>query len=719
MTTATSDSPPRARHLGLKIFGGVALAILLLILFWSWDWFVPLVNSRATALLHRKTTIAHLHVHLGRVTTIKVDDLKIEQPKTFEKEKDQFAQAKSLSVSVDVWSYLWHRTLRLPLIALEQPTADIIALKNNLNNYTFTEDGKPASTPAQPDTTGKTNLPDIGELRITDGTLHVKYDPLQADMQVSVQTTPPEGASRGTLRLDAKGRYAQQPITARFIGGALLSFVADKDPYPVDLSVQNGPTNATLKGDVVHPMSFAGAHLKLHFAGPDMSLLYPLTGVPIPRTPAYTITGNLDYSRNHILFKDFEGRMGTSDIGGTLEVDPHQKPMALQANLRSKQVNLVDLGGFIGAKPTKTAAEKKQDAKSKTVLPDTPINIPRLNAINAHVTYHGAHIENKQLPLDNIDTEFFINNGEIDLKRLNFAVGNGTLASSATLKPDGSLFDTTARIDFARIDLARIMQATANSKARGIIGGHMTLRAKGNSIASLMAAGNGGLTLVLDQGGDITAILPDIMGLQLGNAILTALGLPSHTDIKCFIADMPLKNGIVSTNTLLLETGEARTLGRGTINFKTNTLDYSLTTRAQNPTIASLPGAFNITGPIKSPTVLPGAEILGRAAAAAGLGFVFPPLALLPTIQLGVGDDSRCSRAVQAVNQNPAAGIAPGSLSHAAGTRRSVSSAHANRRPQGSTKKRTGKTAAPKQHEGRMTPEEVRAAWNAKLHTKH
>ncbi|KXV67605.1 lipopolysaccharide biosynthesis protein [Acetobacter malorum] len=713
MTTTPPDTQ-RARHPVLKILGGLALALLLLILFWSWDWFVPLVNSKATALLHRKTTIAHLHVHLGRVTTIKVDDLRIEQPKTFEKEKDQFAQAKSVTVSVDVWSYLWHRTLHLPLIALEQPTADIIALKNSLNNYTFTEDGKPAKTPTKQDASSSTSLPDIGELRITDGNLHVKYDPLQADMQVAVQTTPPQGNDRGTLHLQAKGRYAQQPITARFIGGALLSFVADKEPYPVDLTVQNGPTTATLKGDVVHPMSFAGAHLKLHFAGPDMSLLYPLTGVPIPRTPAYSIIGNLDYSQNHILFKDFEGKMGTSDIGGTLELDPHQKPMNVQADLHSRQVNLVDLGGFIGAKPTKTAAEKKQDAKSKTVLPDTPINIPRLNAINAHVTYHGAHIENKQLPLDNIDTEFFITNGAIDLKRLNFAVGHGTLASSATLKPDGSLFDTNARIDFARIDLARVMQATTNSKARGIIGGHMTLKAKGNSIASLMAAGNGGLTLVLDQGGDITAILPNIMGLQLGNAILTALGLPSHTDIKCFIADMPLKNGIVSTNTLLLETGEARTLGRGTINFKTNTLDYSLTTRAQNPTIASLPGAFNITGAIKSPTVLPGAEILGRAAAAAGLGFVFPPLALLPTIQLGVGDDSRCARAVQAVNDNPAAGIAPGSLSHAVGTKGSVAPASKRHTP-GNHKKASGKASAAKPHEGRMTPAEVRAAWDAKL----
>lgn len=701
-------------YTGAGCFG---VALLVLILFWSWDWFVPLVNKRATAMLHRKTSITHLHVSLGRITTVQAEGVQVAQPQTFAQAKPLFAEAKSLSISVDVWSYLWHHALRIPLIALDTPKLDIEARKNGQNNYTFTENNSPATKQEGPEQNSTLTLPDIGELRITSGTLELHHAPLQADMSMAVHTTAPEGNSRGTLTVKAKGRYAQQPITAQFVGGALLSFVADKVPYPVDLHVQNGPTTASLQGQIEHPLVLGGAQLKLHFAGPDMSLLYPLTGVPIPQTPAYSVTGALDYTPSRITFKEFEGKMGHSDIGGTISVDPHQKPPFVEATLSSKQVDLVDLGGFIGAKPNKTKAEEKTDAKSTTVLPDTPINIPKLNAINAHVTYHGAHIENKNLPLDNIDTEFFVTDGAINLKRLNFAVGSGTLASAATLTPQGKAFKTDARVDFARIDLARIMQATANSKARGIIGGHMTLKAKGNSIASLMAAGNGGLTLVLDQGGDITAILPNVLGLQLGNAVLSALGLPAHTDIKCFIADMPLKNGIASTNTLLLETGEARTLGQGTINFRNNTLDYALTTRSQGLTIASLPGAFHIIGHLKSPTVLPGAEILGRAAVAAGLGFVFPPLALLPTIQFGVGDKSLCSHAVQEVNANPAAGIAPGALSHARGTKGSTLPKVAQK-PKTQTRKNKQPSAAAPKTQHRMTPAEVRAAWDAKLKNK-
>lgn len=48
-------------------------------------------------------------------------------------------------------------------------------------------------------------------------------------------------------------------------------------------------------------------------------------------------------------------------------------------------------------------------------------------------------------------------------------------------------------------------------------------------------------------------------------------------------------------------------------------------------------------GPLKNPAIQPElGEAAARAGAAVGLGLLFPPLALLPTIQLGVGENSQC-----------------------------------------------------------------------------
>ncbi|NHN88545.1 AsmA family protein [Acetobacter conturbans] len=677
--------PQRHRKLLIGVTTPV-IFIILLIMFWSWDWFVPLVNQQATAALGRKTTIQHLHVHVGFVPKIIVDDVLIEQPEAFSSEKKAFFTADHLLVRLRLLPLLHGRT-ELPRIAVDTPHADIQRRADGTNNYTFTSDSdKKKNTSAD----SGFSLSSVRELEIRDGLVRVRDAKLRGDMTSQVHTTPPTSAQdRGTIVVNTTGRYAGQPIISHFTGGALLSLSDSKTPYPVDLDIRNGLTRATLKGSVDDPLAFRGTRLVLHFSGPDMSLLYPLTGVPIPQTPAYHITGKLDYDQRHISFENFTGQMGSSDLSGTITVDPHQQVPFVEATLHSHRVDIKDLGGFIGAKPGKeTTSDKKVDAKDPNILPDTPINVPKLRAINAHVTYKGDHIENKELPLDDIDAEFAVQDGAIDLKKLNFGIGKGTLASTATLTPvNDKNFAVKAKVDFSRIDLAHIMRTTTGTQAQGgIIGGRFSLNATGNSIASLMANGNGGLTLVLVQGGEISALLPAALGLELGDAVLSALGLPSHTKVECFVADMPLHEGVATTNSLLLRTGDTRTLGRGDVNFRTNRIDYSLTTRSIGPTILSFPGAFNITGPLKSPSVLPGAEIIARAAAATGLGFVFPPLALLPTIQLGVGKGSMCEQALQEVNAHPASGHAPG----------------------GTDAGQTGKSAH------RMTAAEVRAAWKKK-----
>ena len=652
-------TPPRRRPvrrvLGI-ISGALAVLLVLLILLWNWDWFVPLIDRRASAALHRPVTIAHLHVRLGLTTTVSVDDLKIQQPEGFESEKELFASAKKATVSVNVWRYLTHKGLEIPLIALDTPKGDIVALANGKNNYSFTD---PNAKPAPAAQNQSTELPKIGTLTITDGDIRVALAKLKTDMHVLMHTTPVKGDQDGTIVIDLKGRYAQAPITGHIVGGSLLTLTNASHPYPIDARLENGPTYVTLRGTVDDPLHFKGTKLVLHFAGPDMSLLYALTGIPIPQTPSYNIAGNLDYTAAHIRFTNFTGKMGSSDIGGTISVDPQTKPITVDANLHSRNVDLKDLGGFIGAKPGHE--ESKKAATSDRILPSTPINVPKLNSVNAHLVYKGDHIENKDMPLDNIVADIAVQDGAIEINKLNFAVGNGTLGLSGALDPVANgQFKTHFKVDVSRLSIQRLMKATQTFKGEGTLGGHITLAATGNSIASLLGNGDGGITLVVDHGGDVSALLPDLMGLKVGSAILSALGIPQRSDLKCFIADMPLRNGILSTNSLLLMTNNTRTLGGGSVNLRNETLDYHVTTRSTSFNILSFPGRVNISGPLKSPTIMPGAEIIGRAAATAGLAIAFPPAALLPTIQFGVGKGSACEDALGKANADPAAGVKPG-----------------------------------------------------------
>ncbi len=660
---AVEQTVAKARHdkrRGLIALGIAILLVILLIVFWSWDWFIPLVERQASATLGRKVTLEHLHVRLGRVTRIVADNVAVAGTDAF---PHPLATTRHLTVWVEVLPLIRHSQIVLHLIDLDHPVVDAAAKADGTNNWTLS-----SSTPAKTKS-GRSSPTIVGVLQIEKGQVHVNDVPLKADFNVAVETrnTPdaarwPVPTDQGQIVADAKGTYAKQPIVGSFIGGAILSLRDKEKPYPVDLKVANGPTHVSLVGTIEQPLTFGGARLKLLFAGPDMSLLFPLTGVPIPQTPPYSVQGNLDYARQRISFRDFEGRVGSSDLGGTITVLPDHVP-TVDATLTSRRVDLADLGGFIGSKPghandTRTTPAEKEKTSSRSdgdVLPTTPFNMPKIRAANVHLSYKGERIENPDLPLDNIIARLDIQDGKIDMKQLDFAVGTGRIFSSVLMDPSGRTLHTRAHVDFHRIDLSRVMQATHAFHGQGVIGGQANLTTDGASIAAMLGNGSGGLTLVMSGGGDVSALLPDIAGLEFGNAILSALGLPNRAQVQCFVADMPLKDGILSTQTLLLQTTEARTVGRGTVDFKNQTIDYSLTTRSTHFSVGSLPGPINITGKLGKPGISPGAEVVARAGTATGLGILLPPLALLPTIQFGVGEAGACQAALAEMKDHPAA----------------------------------------------------------------
>src|SRR3546814_11705036 len=85
----------------------------------------------------------------------------------------------------------------------------------------------------------------------------------------------------------------------------------------------------------------------------------------------------------------------------------------------------------------------------------------------------------------------------------------------------------------------------------GTIGGKATFDMHGNSVAAMLGDGDGSLKLFM-SGGDISALLVDLAGLDLGNSLLSALGLPRRAAMRCMMVDTGLNAGPGKSSTLLL-----------------------------------------------------------------------------------------------------------------------------------------------------------------------
>jgi uncharacterized protein involved in outer membrane biogenesis len=648
----------RRRHPILILFGTLLVLLVVLVLVWDWNWFKPWVEAEASSALGRKVTIGNLDVHLAADPVIVADRIEVGDPPGFPA-GSRFGSVDRLAVAVNPQALL-HHTVQLTSIEVDGPHGDLKPGPDGKPNWLLTpaKSGQPASAPM-------TVL--LGQLTVRDGTVHIVEPKLKADFVLHIETqTVQLGAGNGAepnLVVTAKGTYNAQPITARFVGGSVLSLRQGKKPYPVFLQAANGATHVLLKGTVDDPTHFAGARLELDLKGASLADLYPLTGIPFAATAPYHLTGSLDYAPPRFRFRNIVGRVGSSDLEGEIDEDPGSARPMVTAKLRSKQVVLADLGGFIGATPGQTQtltpaqkAEKAKKAASPNLLPDTPINLPRLRAADIDATYKADRIEGKSIPLDNIAVHLTIRDGAVTVDPLNFGVGTGTISSNIRLTPDGNRLHAVADIDFRHLDFRRIMQATGGFHGSGIIGGRARIDGTGRSLAGIVGDGNGELQLFM-MGGDMSSLLVDLAGLDFGNSLLSALGLPSQTKLHCMIGDFSLENGLFKTRTMLIDTDEANVVGKGTINMRNETLDYQASTEPKHFSIGSLPAPIDINGPLKSPSIKPDPAVLAvRGGAAAVLGVLLTPLgALLPTIQLGLGKDNDCVAMIHDVRARAAA----------------------------------------------------------------
>ena len=289
--------------------------------------------------------------------------------------------------------------------------------------------------------------------------------------------------------------------------------------------------------------------------------------------------------------------------------------------------------------------------------PTIPSVCPRLNVADVHLKYRAHRIEGQRQPLDDMQVDMDIVNGAVALHPLSFGVGKGQIASTINLSEKSQALAMKADVEFKNVDVSKLLNATGVAQGAGILGGRAVIEGTGKSLADILGGGNGEVKLYMGAGGNLSALLVDLSGLQFGNALLSALGVPSRERVECLITDVMLTNGNAQSRLTMLDTNDSRVGITGAVNLKTERMDLTLRTQAKHFSVGSLPTPIGISGTLGNPSIQPDlAEGGARAAAAVGLGVLLTPVAgLLPTIQFGTGEDNACAGLLREIKTPPRA----------------------------------------------------------------
>jgi len=632
----------------LALLGTVTAATVAAVVLFDWNWLKPIAEAQASAELGRKVTIGHLDVKLSREPLVTVDRFTIGNSEGFPQDTN-VAEFARMSFTLDLMRYLRTGELFIPALTLDQPVVKGETNAAGEPNWVIDR-----LKPSSPDATAP-GAPEIGRLTVNDGRVSIVDAKTKTDVEVVVHTEPDPKGGDSQLVFRGEGRYADAKTKFEVRAGSLTAFRDVDTRYPVDILWEVGATRAKIVGTVRNRTNLAGMDGQLEISGPDMSLLYPMTGIPLPVTPPYKVKGHLWHAGTTIHFDKFDGRVGNSDLSGSLAVDTGGRRRVLTADLNSAKTVLADLGGFIGmapgkaetpnATPRQRAAMQAQNARNR-LLPDRRLDLSKANEIDAHVTYRARRLESDYLPVDDLMVKLDLENGRLRLRPLNFGVGKGRIAVTLDVdtKPKVPRWDIDA--DFRNIDLRRIMQKAGGAlDGAGLVGGKLQIVGTGNSTAEVLGNGDGHLLLAMTSG-QVSALLTELAGLDLLEALgFSVSGKDKTFGIRCMVSDARLEKGVLRTNSMVLDTTDTNIGAAGWVNLRDEALGFRLEAHPKDVSLLSFRAPVHVSGTLKNPKVGIDAATTGaRVGAMAVLGALLTPLAaLIPTIELGLGKDSDCT----------------------------------------------------------------------------
>jgi uncharacterized protein involved in outer membrane biogenesis len=669
MTTTTLDrrreaaSPKRPRPEGQGphpfrwILGAIALVVLALVIFlalFNWDWFRPPLARMLSARLNRSVRIeGHLKVHLLSWTpSATVEGLQIGDPAWVSRPDGLLprdtADFGSITIKVKLLPLFIGRVI-LPLVDIERP--NIVLLRDRAGRATW--DFSNGKTPGKP-----IHAPPIQNFVINDGVLKItdQIRRLSFSGTLNAHETA-AGATATGFRLTGDGKLNAKPFEMRITGGPLLSVSPDR-PYPFDAVVSAGDTHLTAKGTIPHPFNLGETQAALSIRGDNLADLYYLTGLALPNSPPYSISGQ--FSRDNLVyhFDRFVGRVGGSDLEGSLQEDTSKggRPY-VHADLRSRVLNFTDLGSLFGAtgrnKPSaphfamgpQAAAAAAKPATN--LMPDAPLDVDRVRGMDADVTYKAMTVRaSPNLPLRQVSLGLKLDHGLLTVSPIDFDFPQGRLTGSAVINARNAVQTDAVDLRVTGVQLREFLGKGAGPPPlEGVLDARAKLTGTGDSVHKAAASSNGEVTFVIPRG-VIRQAFAELLGIDASKGLFMLLSKNDHqTDVRCAVADFRVHNGVMQADQIVLDTGVVLVNGQGDINLNSETINLSFTGKPKQFRLIRINAPIVVTGRLTSPSF--GIKI-GGAAVQAGVATALaaainPLLVILPFVETGHAHDADCA----------------------------------------------------------------------------
>lgn len=650
----------------LKIFAGTAASLIallaLLLLFASafdWNRVKPWLSQKVSTATERSFAIqGDLSLTWKRPEFLqqgwrkwvpwphlRANDVLLGNPQ-WAKTGPYMARVQQVDFSLDPFALLQKR-IRVESLLLTEPNLAFEQNKQGDNNWTF---------PKKEEKDRSQWKLELQDLAITRGDVRYVDPAKDADARVRIDTL-----DDGSVAWKLGGKFNDEKLDGNGKAGSLLMLQNTDTRYPIEAMVKIGETTITAKGTITDPAHPEALDMELKIQGASMAELFPLSGVLLPETPKFStagrVVGNLTRDALRLRYEKFTGKVGASDIAGTLEYRQQEPRPVLQGEVISDYLNIRDLGALIGAGPHKKKSDKFKQPPGK-VVPASPFKTERWDKMDVQVRFSGKKIISaKNFPIEDLQTKINMENGVLTLDPLDFGIAGGKLNTSLSINGQKKPAKARLKISARGLKLAQLFPKVENMHASiGQLHGNAELSGVGNSFAGLLGSSNGEVKSLIYQG-SVSKFVLEAMGLNVGSAVLTKLFGDRQVPLNCMAADFKVTDGLMQTRAFIVDTEDATIRVDGNINLDKEAYNLTIYPDSKGLRLISLRSPLYIQGSFKDPDVGVDKGVIAlKGGAALALGTAAAPFAaLLALINAGPDQDSPCAPLLAQAKKKPVA----------------------------------------------------------------
>lgn len=561
------------------------------------------------------------------------------------------------------------KQIYIPRIKLKQPDASLRRLANGKNNWTFElANSSNEDQPKDQKSAWSFKIDDIvfdqGKIAYDDAMIGAKFkatiDPLGKPLPFSEVVGDSSSAKKVVSKKapdyvfgwKVDGTYNDESLSG---SGKIGGMLALRDPdglFPLQADVRSGKTRVAVAGTLSDPLNLGALDLRLQFSGQSLSQLHKLTGIVLPDTPPYSTDGHLSAELKRAKgaiyrYQNFNGKIGDSDIHGSLTYQMSKPRPSLSGELVSNQLRFTDLAPLIGADSNQEKASRGEKATqpSDKVLPRDKFDTKQWSTMDADVKFTAKRIEHgESLPLSDLYTHLSLNNGTLLMDPLRFGVAGGNLNSTIRLEGKRTPMRGAADLHARGFQLQKLLpNVESMRRSLGQLNGDAKISGTGNSVADLLGTSNGDVRLLINDG-VISRNLMEIAGLNVGNYLVGKLFGDDEVKINCAAADIGIKNGLAATRLFVFDTENAVINISGNVNLATERMDLSIDPESKGMRVLTLRSPLYVKGTFKHPDAgVKAGPLIARGVAAVALGTVVAPAAaLLALISPSEVDSNQC-----------------------------------------------------------------------------